>query len=118
MFLENENKYFDEQNKENYPHQHLTFQKERFLLPPTNINLLLTSASPVNIFHPMPISQSNSSFVFATPFPHKRKQKGASLIGDTPFIIEKSMILHFSRDPSHKFSLQNNRPLIAHLFIL
>jgi len=75
MFLENENKYFDEQNKENYPHQHLTFQKERFLLPPTNINLLLTSASPVNIFHPMPISQSNSSFVFATSFPHKRTQK-------------------------------------------
>jgi len=35
----------------------------------------------------------------------KENEKGASLIGDTPFIIEKSMILHFYRDPSRKFSL-------------
>ncbi|MBF1429551.1 hypothetical protein [Hoylesella nanceiensis] len=33
------------------------FQKERSLLSPTNINLLLTNASAANIFYPMPIAQ-------------------------------------------------------------
>jgi len=95
------------------------FQKERSLLSPTNINLLLTNASAANIFYPHVYCSKTIVLSFSQRLSlTKEYKKGASLIGDTPFIIEKSMILHFSRDPSHKFSLQNNRPLIAHLFIL
>ena len=45
----------------------------------------------------MPISQKQSFFHFSQCLSlTKENKKGASLIGDTPFIIEKSMILHFS----------------------
>gem|GEM_PF-1729809 len=47
----------DDQSKRNYLQKYLTFQRERFLLIPTNINLLLTNSSPANIFYPMPIAQ-------------------------------------------------------------
>ena len=88
----------------------------------THTNILLFKRN--DSFYPQPTSifylQAHLLSTFSIPclslkaivlsfsqrlFLTKEHKKGASLIGDTPFIIEKSMILHFYRDPSRKFSL-------------
>ena len=119
MFLENENRSFGWSKQKELPTKISYFSKETIPFKPnqhqsSTYKLIYYQHFPPHAYRSKAIALSFSQCLSLT----KENKKGASLIGDTPFIIEKSMILHFSRDPSHKFSLQNSRSLIAHLFIL